>query len=390
MTTEELLKKFEDIFGSGNEPQMFFAPGRVNLIGEHIDYNGGCVLPAALGIGITALVRPNNSSVVEMKSLYTKGFVRIDLNHKIEAFENDWGNYPKGVIAYLLKENQKLKGCSILFYTTLPAGSGLSSSAALEVLTAFLMLKIANEKINPVEIAQLCQRVENEFINVSCGIMDQFSVAMGKENCAILLNCHSLEHQYVPLNLNEYSLVIMNTNKKRELASSKYNERKNECDAVLNELQNHYPISSLCDAELYQVELHIINETLKKRARHVISENVRVNESMEALKNNNLKKFGALLTASHLSLKNDYEVSGFELDTIVAESMKIKSCIGARMTGAGFGGCAIALVESASIEEFKEKVSALYYNQTSIIPAFYESKIGDGVRELSFDLTVKS
>ncbi len=390
MTTEELLRKFDDLFGHGNEPQIFFAPGRVNLIGEHIDYNGGCVLPAALEIGITALVRPNSSSIVEMKSLYTKGIVSIDLNNKIEALENDWGNYPKGVIAYLLKENRKLKGCSILFYTTLPAGSGLSSSAALEVLTAFLMLKIAGEKIHPVEIALLCQRVENEFINVSCGIMDQFSVAMGKENCALLLNCQSLDCQYIPLQLNEYTLVIMNTNKKRELASSKYNERKNECDAALNELQNHYPISTLCEAELYQVELHIIDETLKKRARHVISENARVKQSMEALKNNDLKKFGTLLTASHLSLQNDYEVSGFELDTIVSESLKIESCIGARMTGAGFGGCAIALVESSSVEEFKEKVSAVYYNKTSIIPAFYESKIGDGVRELSFDMTVKS
>ncbi|MCX6181040.1 MAG: galactokinase [Bacteroidetes bacterium] len=382
MTTQNLIEKFESYFGTGSEPQLFFAPGRVNLIGEHIDYNGGNVLPCAIKLGITAVIRKNDSSTILMKSLYTKGMVKVDLNEEINPINGDWGNYPKGVIAFLLQNGIELSGCSILFYSTLPAGSGLSSSASLEVLTAYSLLKINNQKINPIEIALLCQKVENEYIGVSCGIMDQFSVAMGKKDCAILLNCQSLKYEYVPLQLNEYSLVIMNSNKKRELASSKYNERKLECDTVLNDLQNHYSIANLCEAQLYQLDFHIIDETLKRRARHVISENNRVNSAIDALQNNDIKQFGELLTASHLSLKNDYEVSGFELDTIVEESLKINGCIGARMTGAGFGGCAIALVATDVVDIFKEKVSATYYAKTNILPAFYESSIGAGVHEL--------
>jgi galactokinase len=382
INTSELKAKFTELFGQGDEVRLFFAPGRVNLIGEHIDYNGGHVFPAALTVGITAVIRPNDSDTVRMLSLNIPGEVSLNLKEKIEASGNNWGNYPKGVISYLIKEGNKLSGCDILFHSTLPDGAGLSSSAALEVLIAYTMLKIADEEIDNIKIAKLCQQVENEFIKVNCGIMDQFSIAMGKENCAILLDCDTLHYSYVPLDLGDYSLVILNTNKKRELAESKYNERKNECDLILNTLNKYIQVPTLCSANLEQVNKYIENGVLKKRAKHVITENKRVFEAMTALNKKDLKQFGLLLTQSHHSLKHSYEVSGFELDTIVEEALKIKGCIGARMTGAGFGGCAIAIVRTESLESFKKEVFENYKTITGIAPSFYESKIGEGVKEL--------
>ncbi|MFM7023859.1 MAG: galactokinase, partial [Flavobacteriales bacterium] len=263
----------------------------------------------------------------------------------------------------------------------LPDGAGLSSSAALEVLTTYFLLELSGQEMSRPQIARFCQKVENEFVKVSCGIMDQFSVAMGKENSAILLNCTSLEYQYIPLDLENYSLVIMNTNKKRELASSKYNERKKECDNALALLNEFGSFPNLCAAPIELAE-KLKDPILKKRALHVISENQRVLEAVDALKNKDIAKFGALLTSSHLSLQHYYEVSGLELDTIVLEALKIKGCIGARMTGAGFGGCALALVEKNEVEIFKQKLSAIYYHKTHLIPSFYESKISDGVKEI--------
>ncbi len=271
--TVQLKKKFIEFFGQENAVRFFFAPGRVNLIGEHIDYNGGHVFPAALTVGITAVVQSNNSDIIRMRSLNLPGETIFNLKEKIDAVGNDWGNYPKGVISYLIKEGIQLSGCDILFHSDLPDGAGLSSSAALEVLTAYTMIKIAGEEPDLIKIAKLCQQVENEFIKVNCGIMDQFSIAMGKENCAILLDCGTLDYQYAPLDLGEYSLVVMNTNKKRELAESKYNERKQECDSILTILNKHILVPNLCVANMEQVKSYIENNILKKRAEHVINEN---------------------------------------------------------------------------------------------------------------------
>jgi galactokinase len=244
------------------------------------------------------------------------------------------------------------------------------------------MLKLSETKeIDRIWISKFCQDVENEFIGVNCGIMDQFSVAMGLENSAILLDCNTLQYKYVSLNLNEYTLVIMNTNKKRELADSKYNERRSQCEEALSIINEHERIDNLCQATLEQINKYVADGMLKKRARHVVTENRRVHDAVSALDKGNLLKFANLLTQSHTSLKYDYEVTGFELDTIVEEALKFKGCLGARMTGAGFGGCAIALVFSDTVEKFKDKVSKEYQLKTNIIPSFYESKIGDGVKE---------
>ncbi len=383
---EILTEKFEEVFHTKDNLRFFFAPGRVNIIGEHIDYNGGKVFPASLSIGISALVSPNDSDIVRMVSLNLPGEIQFNLKEDIEASENSWGNYPKGIMKYLLKEGYKLNGCNILFSSTLPDGAGLSSSAALEVLTTYMMIKLANEEPDKVWIAKFCQKVENEFIKVNCGIMDSFSIALGKKDAAILLDCDSLEYNYVPFDLEDYQLVIMNTNKKRELIESKYNERKEECDRILSILNNFISVKNICETTLDQIDQYITNEVLKRRAKHVINENKRVFNFIRALKRKELQTLGLLLNQSHLSLKYYYEVTGFELDTIVESALKHPHCLGARMTGAGFGGCAIALVKNSEIDSFKKEVAAAYQFSTKLTPSFYESNIGEGVYEHIFTL----
>lgn len=378
-----LKDKFIQYFGDG-EVRFFFSPGRVNLIGEHIDYNGGFVFPAALTLGITAVVRANTTNTIRLVSLDHATSVTIDLDKPVTALKDDWGNYPKGVVHYLLKEGYSLSGCDILFHSNLPEGAGLSSSASLEVLMTYIMLTLADvADIDRIWIATFSQMVENKFIHVHCGIMDQFAVSMGRENAAILLNCSDLQYKYIPLELNEYSLLIMNTNKKRELTDSKYNERRAECEEALSIIRQKYPVNNLCEISDEAILEIIQDETLKKRASHVVSENKRVLKSVEVLQRNDLNAFALLLIESHLSLKCDYEVTGFELDTIVAKALKAEGCIGARMTGAGFGGCAIALVKTDAIDTFKKQVRTAYYEATKIEPSFYISSIGNGVNELT-------
>jgi galactokinase len=382
---EQFLSRFgaSYIDGGVGEIRSFFAPGRVNLIGEHIDYHGGHVFPAALTLGITALVRKNGSNLIRMVSLNAAKEVILNTQEEILYERGDWGNYPKGVLLFLRNLGYTLPGCDILFDSTLPEGAGLSSSAALEVLTTYMLLHLMGEKgWDKVRISEFAQKVENKFVQVNCGIMDQFAVAMGKENRAILLDCGHLQHTYVPLNLETYSLVILNTNKQRELAASKYNERLIECEEALSSIQAHEKVSSLCEVTHKQIQRYIKSEKLKKRTRHVVSENKRVMKAVKALKKGDLLRFATLLTHSHMSLKYDYEVTGFELDTIVDEALLFEDCIGARMTGAGFGGCAIALVKTDSVEAFQQTVSVAYEKKTSLVPSFYESKIGDGVREI--------
>lgn len=363
--------------------KKYFAPGRVNLIGEHLDYNGGLVLPAALSIGITATVTSRTDNTILLSTKNHTFQKELNLADEINwQQENEWTNYPLGVIAYLRKEGFEIPSCNIHFDSTLPEGSGLSSSAAVEVLTAYVLLSEIKAEVNLVWLAEFCKNVENEFIGVKCGIMDQFAIALGKRDNAMLLDCHTLNYQYIPFETDDYRLVVMNTNKPRSLVHSKYNERKQECDEALKILKSTYTqLSNLCEAEMHQLAL-ITDETVKRRAQHVLSENLRVKESAKVLRYGDLTTFGRLLNASHRSLKEDYEVTGIELDTLAETAQQVKGCLGARMTGAGFGGCAIALVHQQALNEFKNLVGEHYLKVIGRECSFYETQIGDGVRLL--------
>ncbi|MCW5909199.1 MAG: galactokinase [Chitinophagales bacterium] len=364
--------------------KKYFAPGRVNLIGEHIDYNGGLVLPAALNIGISATYIPQSDNKIVLRSATHSLVKEINLSDTFSFNpQNDWTNYPIGIIEHLKRENHYIPSCEVIFESNLPEGSGLSSSAAIEVLTAFMLLSQTESNINRTWLAEFCQQVENEFIDVKCGIMDQYAVANGKKDNALLLDCAYLKHDFVPIELGDCRLLLMNTNKPRSLIRSRYNERKAECEEALRIIRNVKPqLKNLCEAEMHWIET-ITDEVIRKRARHVISENIRVKESVKVLRHNDLHTFGRLLNASHQSLKEDYEVSGTELDILVETAQEIKGCLGARMTGAGFGGCAIALVHHSVIEKLKNNVSETYFNSTGITCSFHTVEIGDGVRLLS-------
>jgi len=361
--------------------KTYFAPGRVNLIGEHLDYNGGLVFPAALTMGITATFNKRDDNKIVLSSATHALRKEVDLSDAL-AYDakNEWTNYPLGIVHQLKKEGHFVPGCEIHYSSTLPEGSALSSSAAIEVLTAYLLLSQSETNINLSWLSNFCKQVENEFIGVQCGIMDQFAVALGKANNAILLNCSTLDYQYVPIELNHYKLLILDTKKPRSLIHSKYNERKSESDEALRILQTTSDIQNLAEANMSALEL-ITDEVIKRRARHVITESLRVKETVKSLRFNDLSTFGRLLNASHASLKNDYEVTGKELDVLAEEAQKLKGCLGARMTGGGFGGCAIALVHEDAINEFKHVLEYKYQAATGLKCAIYESEIGDGVGE---------
>jgi len=359
--------------------KTYFAPGRVNLIGEHLDYNGGLVLPAALTIGITAQFIKREDNKIILRSATHAFHKEIDLQDPLEYDpKNQWTNYPLGIVHQLKKEGHFIPGCEISYSSNLPEGSALSSSAAIEVLTAYVLLSQSESNINLPWLAGFCKQVENEFIGVQCGIMDQFAVALGKANHAILLNCSNLDYSYVHFELNNYSLLILDTKKPRSLIHSKYNERKSESDEALRILQTTSSIQNLAEASIPQLEL-IKDEVIKKRARHVITESLRVKETVKSLRFNDLSTFGRLMNASHASLKNDYEVTGKELDVLAEEAQQLKGCLGARMTGGGFGGCAIALVHQDAIAEFKHILAFKYKAATGLNCEIYESQIGDGV-----------
>ncbi len=374
-------------FDHNNNVRFFFAPGRVNIIGEHIDYNGGSVLPCSLSIGIYAAVLPDNSDEIKLQSDDQDKSIIVKISEQIDKNEIDgWGNYPKGVIKYLLESGFSIKGCSIFYCSTLPASSGLSSSAALELVTAYSLLSVSgytNSEINRIELAKLCKKVENDFIGVKSGIMDQFAVAMGKKDNAILLNCNTLEYSYVPLNLKNYSLVIMNTGKKRNLTDSQFNKRVEESAKALSILQSKIGIESLADIDSTEnIDTMIKDPPLIKRVVHVFSEIERVKNCCDLLKENKLLQFGQKLNESHLSLKFNYEASCFELDTMVDEALKTDGVIGARMTGAGWGGCAIAIVDKDFESEFIHNLSRIYKKKTGITGVFHSTTIDDGVREI--------
>jgi galactokinase len=383
MDMNAMIKEFSSRFGKRHE-HIFFCPGRVNLIGEHIDYNGGKVMPCAISLGTYLAVAKNKDRILRFQSLEFPERAELRLQESYSKSGKEWFNYPLGMINEIVQIGNSISGLDMLFYGNLPIGAGLSSSASIEVLTGFALSQMFVLKISNKDLALMGKKAENEFIGVNCGIMDQFAVAMGKKNKAILLNCDTLEYEYPPFETNDYILTIINSNKQRTLADSKYNERFAECGKALKALKKELDVDNLCDISLsdFEEHRHLINDpVLDKRALHVISENFRVGEAKDALKANDFSSFGKLMYASHQSLKDWYEVSGKELDTIVEFCKSYDDCIGARMTGAGFGGCAIALVKKNKFQDFSSRITTYYNVRIGYKPEVFASEIGDGVKE---------
>lgn len=378
----EIVGKFVELYG-GEESGVdkFFAPGRVNLIGEHIDYNGGYVFPCALDFGTYAAARKRDDGKVRFATLNFDLRVEIDVEDIRYKEEDDWTNYPKGVIREFIDKGHEVGGFDILYYGNIPNGSGLSSSASLEVLTAVVVNELFDCKEDMVEMVKMSQRAENQFVGVNCGIMDQFASGMGKLNHAILLDCETLDYEYAPLKLDGFKIVIGNTKKRRGLADSKYNERRSECQYALECIQKELDIKNLCemDVETFDKYKHLIEKDIPRdRAKHAVEENVRVKEAVEALNEGDIITFGKLMNASHESLRDLYEVTGVELDTMVEEARKIEGTIGSRMTGAGFGGCTVSIVKEDSVDEFIRVVGKNYEDRIGLVPEFYVANVGDG------------
>ena len=379
-----MINEFSSRFGKSPE-HIFFCPGRVNLIGEHIDYNGGKVMPCAISLGTYLAISKNKDKLLRFHSLNFPETIELHLQENYSKTGKTWFNYPLGMINELIEDGNLISGLDMLFNGNLPIGAGLSSSASIEVLTGFALNQLFGMKISNKDIALMGKKVENEFIGVNSGIMDQFAVAMGKKDKAILLDCDSLDYEYLPFETGEYILAIINSNKQRTLADSKYNERFAECGKALKALKKELNVTHLCDIDLntFEEHRHLIDDpVLQKRALHVISENFRVGEARDALKSNDHINFGKLMYASHRSLKDWYEVSGKELDTIIEFCKTYEDCIGARMTGAGFGGCAIALIKKNKFDDFSSKLSSYYQQKIGYKPEVFASEIGDGVRQL--------
>lgn len=385
---KEILKdKFYEIFGE-KESRSFFAPGRVNLIGEHTDYNGGHVFPCALDFGTYAEVKLREDKNIRAYSMNFEslGIVEFSLDKLVNEEKDDWANYPKGVIKIFKDKGYKIeKGMDILFFGNIPNGAGLSSSASIELATSVVLKGLFNLDIDMIEMVKLSQKAENEFIGVNCGIMDQFAIGMGKKDSAILLDCDTLEYNYAPVILKDSSIVIANTNKRRGLADSKYNERRSECERALGNLQTKLKINSLGELSIEEFEANkdlIENPTDRLRAEHAVYENQRTLAAVEKLNKGDIEAFGKLMIDSHNSLRDKYEVTGTELDTMVEAALKQEGVLGSRMTGAGFGGCTVSIVKNESLEKFKEEVSKEYGAKTGLKADFYVANIGDGAREL--------
>lgn len=383
-----LKDQFKKIFTKDCE-SIFFSPGRVNLIGEHTDYNGGNVFPCALTIGTYGLVskRDDKKCLVSSLNFQDLGVIEFDLDNLINDKSHDWANYPKGVIKTFKDHNFVAShGFEILFFGNIPNGSGLSSSASIEVLMGTILNESFNFNIDMVNVVKMCQEAENKFIGVNCGIMDQFSIGMGKKDCAILLDCNTLNYTYSKLNMDGYKIVIGNTNKKRGLADSKYNERRSECETALKEIQKYKNINSLgelTESDFEEVKCHISDPIKAKRAKHTVYENARTLNAVKALENNNLVLFGKLMNESHISLRDDYEVTGIELDTLVSLAWECDGVVGSRMTGAGFGGCTVSIVKEDCVDKFISSITPKYTEKIGYEPSFYIVSISDGTRKLS-------
>lgn len=381
---EKILTRFAEVFGDNDGCRVYFAPGRVNMIGEHTDYNGGHVFPCALTIGTYGVARKREDNKLRFYSMNfeQKGIIESSLEDLKPAKEADWTNYPKGVMWAFEGRGMKLPcGMDLMLYGTIPNGSGLSSSASVEVLTGFILRDFFGFDVTNQDLALIGQYSENHFNGVNCGIMDQFAIAMGKEGHAIFLDTADLSYEYAPIKLENAKIVIACSNKKRGLGDSKYNERRSECETALAELQKVVEIRALGELTEEQFEQYkgaIGSEVRVRRAKHAVYENQRTVKAVTALKNNDVKLFGELMNASHVSLRDDYEVTGIELDTLVEEAWKVEGVIGSRMTGAGFGGCTVSIVENDAIDTFIDKVGAAYLAKIGYAADFYVVEIGDG------------
>lgn len=381
---EKVLKRFEEVFGSTEGAKVYFAPGRVNLIGEHTDYNGGHVFPCALTIGTYGVARKREDKKLRFFSMNFEylGVIESSLDELKPDKAARWTNYPKGVMWAFGEKGMKIDcGMDLLLFGTIPNGSGLSSSASVEVLTGHILRDFYGFDVSNQELALIGQFSENQFNGVNCGIMDQFAIAMGKQNQAIFLDTSDLSFEYAPIQLEGAKIVISCSNKKRGLGDSKYNERREECEKALEELQKVVDIQSLGDLTEEEFEANksaISEEVCVRRAKHAVYENQRTIKAVAALKANDIETFGKLMNESHTSLARDYEVTGKELDTLVEEAWKQEGVIGSRMTGAGFGGCTVSIVRDENVDAFIENVGAVYRKKIGIVASFYVVEIGDG------------
>ena len=387
ISVEQIRTDFAKVFGVEAD-HTFFSPGRINLIGEHTDYNGGHVFPAAISLGTYGVARKRDDQLLRFFSgnFEEKGIIEVPLENLHFEPEHNWTNYPKGVLHFLQEAGHTIdRGMDVYVYGNIPNGSGLSSSASLELLTGIIAEKLFDLQLERLDLVKIGKLTENEFIGVNSGIMDQFAIGMGADQRAIYLDTNTLEYDLVPLDLKDNVVVIMNTNKRRELADSKYNERRAECEKAVEELNRKLSISTLGELDEWSFDEYsylIEDENRLKRARHAVLENQRTLQARAALQAGDLEKFGRLMNASHVSLEHDYEVTGLELDTLVHTAWEQEGVLGARMTGAGFGGCAIALVAKDAVESFKEAVGKRYEEVVGYAPSFYIAEVASGTRVL--------
>lgn len=380
--TDEFFRKYGN---RTNDPVIFFSPGRVNLIGEHTDYNNGFVFPCALNYGTYLLVRKRNDNQLLLNTLNFEFSDSMSINNIRKNESGEWVNYPLGVITEFIHRDIRLGGMEMLFYGDIPNGAGLSSSASIEMVTAYAVNVLFGAGIPVLELVKLSQHAENTFVGMNCGIMDQFAVGLGEKDKGIFLNCETLNYDAVPIELDEYQLIITNTNKRRGLTDSKYNERRAECEKAVEYINKKISISNLSHLsinDLHLLDEYIPDKTIRKRARHVITENNRVLQAVKALSLGDINQFGKLMNESHDSLKDDYEVTGKELDALAYEARKISGTVGSRMTGAGFGGCTVSIVEKNHVDIFIEKLDKAYTSTTGLKADFYKPSIEGGVRQL--------
>ena len=380
MSKTEAMQAFKQIFGADAE-DLFTAAGRINVIGEHIDYCGGKVFPAALNLRCNVYGRKTGGNVIKMAFRGIDGVVEIDVN-KLDSYRDlKIGNYQAGVAYFLQEKGVEIVGCELYYDCTVPFGSGLSSSAAIEVATAVTLCEYAGVEYDKVELALLSQKAENQYAGVNCGIMDQFASAMGKKDHAVLLDCSTLAYEYVPLQLGEYCLVVANCNKPHNLVESKYNVRRQEVETALKLIQEKLAVNCLAEVTPKQFTevKYLLSGVVAKRAEHVVNECDRVNKAVEALKKGDIAELGRLLNESHYSLRDLYEVTGKELDMLSGLARKEAECLGSRMIGAGFGGCTISIVKKTAVEGFIRRVGRAYRDAIGYSASFYETSIEDGV-----------
>ena len=388
---QQMLENFYEVFGKdGSTPRVFFSPGRVNLIGEHTDYNGGLVFPCALSMGTYGAIRKRSDNIVKLVSGNVATPIEFSLDELAHDPKHSWGNYLKGVILQLIEAGHQIGGFELYIYGNLPNGAGLSSSASLNTLTALALDSIFELGTDPIERVIMCQKAEH-YNGIMCGVMDPFACAMGKKDHALLLDCATLEYKQIPLNLGDYRILIANTNYKRGLADSKYNERLAECQQALADLQKVCDIKALCDLTPEEFEKHkgaIQNETNRKRAEHAVYENYRTKEAAQALSEGRLGDLFKYMEESHLSLRDLYDVVGDALDAMVQPMMAYAKLhptrvLGARMTGAGFGGCTVNIVHKDYADEIMEYVGKAYLDKTGTEASFYIAEVADGACELA-------